>query len=244
MDRSNIASARGKLVISTTQSNSERAVSVTDRMVRISRPIALQPDEQAFIEKTLHYISGIRGAIANNLVLSTNTKFPTRYIIMVQGLPLMSMDDFEHILLMNDNIRAISLDMANETAKIDVWRAGNSSKHRRKRRRHKEIITSAYDLSSVVKRDRKCLAQLLVRMNALDEVECQFDLSIDTSAPDTYRLDMKIFDHVTINSLKKVLHECRSFCNTFDMDFPHKVIRAKCLRLAAPLRRRRLTLKN
>ena len=165
--------------------------------------------------------------------------------MMVQGLPLMSMDDFEHILLMNENIRSINLDLANETIKIDVWRAGHGTKTRRKkRRREQQKITSAYDLSSVDKRDRKCLAQLLIHLNALDEIECQFDVSIDTSAPDGYRLDMKIFDPVTIQSLKTVLHNCRTFCTAFEIDFPHKVIRAKCLRLAAPLRRRKLRLKN
>lgn len=213
-------------------------------MVRVSKPIALQPDEQAFIEKTLHYISSIRGAVANNLVLSTNTKFPTRYIMMIRGLPLMSMDDFEHIMLMNDNIRSIRLDMAAETVNIDVWRAGHASKRRKKRKRDKDLITSAYDLSSVDRRDRKCLAQLLMRLNALEEIECQFDLTIDTSQPEFYRLDLSIFDPLSIQSLKDVLHACRSFCRSFEIDFPHKVIRAKCLRLAAPLKRKRLRLKN
>ena len=244
MADSNISGGGSRLVVSAVASAPERTVSITDRMVRISKPIALQPDEQAFIEKTLHYISGIRGAVASNIILSTNTKFPTRYIIMIQGLPLMSLDDFEHILLMNENIRSIRLDMATESVQIDIWRAGHSRKKRRKRRRDKEKITSSYDLSSVDRRDRKCLAQLLIRLNTLDEIECQFDLTIDTSAPEAYRLDMSIFDPITIQSLKDVLHQCRSFCTAFEIDFPHKVIRAKCLRLAAPLKRRRLRLKN
>jgi hypothetical protein len=244
MDGSNVAITRGKLVLSTVASPAERSVPVSDRMVRVTKPIALQPDEQAFIEKTLHYISGIRGAVANNIVLSTNTKFPTRYIIMIRGLPLMTMDDFEHILLMNDNIRTIRIDMGAETIKLDIWRAGHSSKRRKKRKRDKESITSAYDLSSVDRRDRRCLAQLLMRLNGLDDIECQFDLTIDTSQPEAYRLDMSIFDPITVQSLKNVLHECRSFCTTFEFDFPHKIVRAKCLRLAAPLKRRVLKLKN
>lgn len=213
-------------------------------MVRVSKPIALQSDEQAFIEKTLHYISGIRGADANNLVLSTNTKFPTRYILLIRGLPLMTMDDFEHIMLMNDNIRAIRLDMSAETIKMDIWRAGHGHKRSKKRRRDKETITSAYDLTSVDRRDRRCLAQLLMRLNSLDDIECQFDLTIDTSQPEVYRLDMSIFDPLTVQALKRVMHDCRTFCSTFEFDFPHKVIRAKCLRLAAPLKRRRLKLKH
>ncbi len=163
---------------------------------------------------------------------------------MIQGLPLMSLDDFEHILLMNENIRSIRLDMATESVQIDIWRKGHSSKKRKKRKRDKGNITSSYDLSSVDRRDRKCLAQLLIRLNTLDEIECQFDLIIDTSAPEAYRLDMSIFDPITIQSLKDVLHQCRSFCTAFEIDFPHKVIRAKCLRLAAPLKRRRLRIKN
>jgi len=213
-------------------------------MVRVTKPIALQSDEQAFIEKTLHYISSIRGAVPNNLALSTNTKFPTRYIVVIRGLPLMTIEEFEHVRLMNDNIRSIRVDMAAETIKMDVWRAGHSTRHRKKRRRVRENITSTYDLSSVDRRDRKCLAQLLVRLNAIDDIECQFDMSIDTSQPEFYRLDLSIFDPITIQSLQDVLHECRSFCRAFEVDFPHKVIRAKCLRLAAPLKRKVLRIKR
>lgn len=213
-------------------------------MVRVTKPIALQPDEQAFVEKTLHYISGIKGAVGNNLVLSTNTKFPTRFIVMIKGLPLMSMEDFEHILLMNENIRSVRVDMAAETIQIDVWRGGQQKQRQKKRKRREKVITSQYDLTSVDRRDRGCLAQLLSRLNALDDIECQFDMTIDTSQPECYRIELSIFDTLSIQSLRNVLHDCRSFCRAFEIDFPHKVIRATCLRLAAPLKRRILRIKN
>lgn len=244
MDSEDSLGTRRQLVVSAAASHKDRKVSLSDRMVRVTKPIALQPDEQAFVEKTLHYISGIKGVIANDLVLSTNTKFPTRYIVMIKGLPLMTMEDFEHIQLMNDNIRSIRIDMACETIQIDVWRVGNRVSKKRKRKRDNHVITSQYDLTSVDRRDRGCLRQLLMRLNALEDIECQFDLSIDTSQPESYRIDLSIFDTLSIQSLKQVLHECRSFCRAFDMDFPHKVIRATCLRLAAPLKRRILRIKN
>ena len=244
MDASNAARSSGKLVLSSIASSRERTLPLSDRMFRVKKPIALKPDENAFIEKTLHYISSIDGAVATNLVLTTNTKFPTRYILLIRGLPLMTMDDFEHIRLMNDNIRTIHVDMAAETIQLDIWRAGHIPRRRKKRKRDKEIITSAYDLTSVDKRDRKCLTQLLLRLNALDEIECQFEMIIDTSQPEFYRLDLSIFDPLSVQSLKNVLHECRSFCRAFEFDFPHKVIRAKCLRLAAPLKRRILRIKG
>lgn len=213
-------------------------------MVRVKKPVALKPEESAFIEKTLHYISSIHGAVANNLVLSTNTKFPTRYIILIRGLPLMTMEDFEQIRLMNENIRSIRVSMTEETVQIDVWRLGHTEQKKKKRKRAKEAIVSAYDLSSVDKRDRKCLCRLLMQLNTLEEIECQFDIQVDTSHPEFYRLDLSIFDQVNIHSLRNVLHDCRSFCRTFEFDFPHKIIRAKCLRLAAPLKRRYLRLKR
>lgn len=210
----------------------------------MKNPVALKPDENAFIEKTLHYISGIHGVVTTKLSLSTNTKFPTRYIVLIRGLPTMSMEDFDHIFLMNDRIRSISIDMSNETLQLDVWRAGYVSRKSKKRKFEKDTITSMYDLSSVDKRDRKCLSRMLFKLNEIDDIECQFDVQIDTSQPEYYRLNMSILDPIKIQSLKNVLHECRSFCKTFEFDFPHNLIRAKCLRLAAPLTRKRLRLKR
>lgn len=214
-------------------------------MVQVKKPVALQSDEQSFIEKTLHYISGIRGAIKSNLVLSTNTKFPTRYIILIRGLPTMSINDFDEIKNMNENIRSIKINMAEECIVMDIWRSGKMP-NRKKRKRHSEPknITAKYDLSSVDKRDRKCLNTLLVRLNSIEELECQFDVHIDTSQPEFYALDLSIFDSLKINSILTVLHSCRSFCSDFEFDFPKKIIRAKCLRLAAPLKRKHMRLKN
>ena len=124
MDASLHTHSSGKLVVSSVASTRERQISISDRVVRVKKPVALQPEESAFIEKTLHYISSIHGAVANKLILSTNTKFPTRYIIMIRGLPNMSMEDFDHIRLMNENIRSIQVNMTNETIQIDVWRLG------------------------------------------------------------------------------------------------------------------------
>ena len=154
-------------------------------MVRVKNPVALKPDENAFIEKTLHYISGIHGVVTTKLSLSTNTKFPTRYIVLIRGLPTMSMEDFDHIFLMNDRIRSISIDMSNETLQLDVWRAGYVSRKSKKRKFEKDTITSMYDLSSVDKRDRKCLSRMLFKLNEIDDIECQFDIQIDTSQPST-----------------------------------------------------------
>mgnify|MGYP001260347071 CR=1 FL=1 len=210
----------------------------------MKKPIALQESETAFIEKTLHYISEIRGAVKTDLVLSTNTKSPTRYIVMIRGLPLLTLRDFQNIRDMNDHIRSITVCMADESVKIDVWRQGKTNKSKKKRPRDKDTINAAYDLTSVDKRDRKCLKMLLLRLNTLEAIECQFDMRIDTSTPEYYILDLHIMDSVALTPLESVLYECRSFCNGFEFDFPHRRLRARCLRLAAPLKRRTLTLRN
>lgn len=145
---------------------------------------------------------------------------------------------------MNDHIRSIAVCMANESVKIDVWRQGKSVKSKKKRARDKETINAEYDLTSVDKRDRKCLTMLLLRLNTLEAIECQFDMRIDTSTPEYYILDLHIMDTVALAPLESVLYECRSFCNGFEFDFPHRRLRARCLRLAAPLKRRTLTLRN
>jgi hypothetical protein len=68
---------------------------------------------------------------------------------------------------------------------------------------------------------------------------------VDTSLPDYYQLELNILDRISLASLENIQHECRSFCHNIEFDFPHKVVRIQCLRLAAPLqRRRRLVLKS
>lgn len=214
-------------------------------MVRVTKPVALETSENAFIEKTLHYISSIRGCDKSGLVLSTNTRFPRRYIIAIRGMPLMSVEDFKNIRDTNDNIRDIFISTAEESIRIDVWRTGKQPKRSKKRRRAKDSVVTTCDLSSVDKRDRKCLRQLLLRLNAMPEIECQFEVRVDTSQPEYYKLELCILDRVSLESLENILHECRAFCHDIEFDFPHKIMRVKCLKLAAPLRPRKIIrLKN
>ncbi len=209
-------------------------------MVRVKKPVALETSESAFVEKTLHYISSIPGCDKSGLVLSTNTRFPRRFILAIRGMPAMTLDDFQNIRDTNDHIRDILISTAEETIRIDVWRAGKEPRRKQKRRRPKESVVTTCDLSSVDKRDRKCLRQLLLRMNAMPEIECQFEVRVDTSQPDYYKLELHVLDRVSLASLESIVHECRAFCHGVEFDFPHKLMRVKCLKLAAPLRPRKI----
>lgn len=243
MDDSVSISSSRELLLPSTASAPRREISTA--IVRVKRPVALQVEENAFVEKTLHYISSINGCVKSGLVLSTNTKFPTRYILAIRGMPLMQLDDFKNIRDTNDHIRDILISTAEELIRIDVWRTGKVPNRHKKRRRPKEAVVTTCDLSSVDQRDRKCLRQLLLRLNAMPEIECQFEVSVDTSLPEYYQLELNILDRVSLASLEGIQHECRSFCHNIEFDFPHKVVRIQCLRLAAPLRRRRrLVLKS
>jgi len=244
MDSQDIFRNSGQLVLPSITSSESRPIPVPERLVRVKKPVALHESEQSFIEKTLHYISEIRGAVKTNLVLSTNTRYPTRYIIIIRGLPLMSIQDFQSILDMNDSIRSIHVCMSDESIKIDVWRQGKKTRHKRKRVSNTNSINAEYDLSSVDKRDRKCLKKFLLRLNSMEDIECQFDMRIDTSTPEYYVLDIYILDSIGLKALEQVLYECRSFCNGFEFDFPRQRLRARCLRLAAPLKKRTLKLRN
>lgn len=209
-------------------------------MVRVKKPVALETSETAFVEKTLHYISSIPGCDKSGLVLSTNTRFPRRFILAIRGMPAMSIEDFQNIRDTNDHIRDIFISTAEEMIRIDVWRTGKEPQRQKKRRRPKESVVTTCDLSSVDARDRKCLRQLLLRMNAMPEIECQFEVRVDTSQPDYYKLEMQILDRVSLASLEGIVHECRAFCHDIEFDFPHKLMRVKCLKLAAPLRPRKI----
>jgi len=221
-------------------------------MVNINKPVALHAEEQAFIEKTLHYISSIRGAVKSDLVLSTNTSYPKRYVVIIRGLPVMSLKDLKNILDMNDLIRTITISMEDGCVRIDVWRKNKKVQNRKRRRQHhfknSSVSSCRWDLSSVDPKDRQCLNIFLNRLSMMDGIECQFDISIDTSEIDVYNVDFQITDSLQYKALDNILHECRTFLQKFEFNFPKRIVRAKCLRIAAPLyseqnKRRRLTLK-
>lgn len=213
-------------------------------MVHVKKPVALQAEENAFIEKTLHYIGGIRGVVLAGLVLSTNTRYPTRYILAIRGVPPMTLEDFQNIRDMNNNIKSVSISIAEEVVRIEVWRVGKRPQSKRKRKRPKKTVVTPCDLTSVDERDRKCLRVFLLRINAMPEIECQFEVHIDTSMPEHYLLELHVLDTMSLDSLEAVVHECRSFCTALTFDFSRKVLRATCLRMAAPLRRKVRLLKS
>lgn len=218
-------------------------------MVRVRKPVALQTDENAFIEKTLLYISSIRGNTKTDLEISTNTRYPTRYVLIVRGVPVLTIDDIHSICDMNERIRSVRVNMTDETLCIDVWRDGKVPPMSKKRKRgtvQETTTLSNWDLNSVDKSDRRCLDMFLRRINAMPNIECQFDVRVDTSIPNTYSLEMYILDSVYIHDLEQVIHSCRSFCSGIEFDFPKRLIRAKCLRVAAPItyKRRKLAIRN
>lgn len=239
-------SGNGRVVLVPTACTGSRPISSSDRLVSVSRPVALKPEESAFVEKTLHYISSIRGAVSTDLTLSTNTKYPTRYIIMIRGLPLIHMGDFESIYNTNGLIREMKVNMLESSLRIDVWRGNASVRKKKKKRRWVESSACRLvcDMSNVDNRDTKCLTQLLKLLSGMENVECQFTVQVNTSNPEYYSIDCHILDSICIQEINNILHKCRNFCSDISFDFPHKIVRAKCLRLAAPLRRRTLTLKK
>jgi hypothetical protein len=244
MDYSQSESGSSNMVLVPTQHTVSRQIPVTDRLVKMSGPVALKPDETAFVEKTLHYISGIRGAVKTNLTLSTNTKYPSRYIIVIRGLPVVGMVEFDTILNTNERIRTMTVNMMEESIRIDVWRENACKTKRKKRRMKTQRHHVSCDMSNVEKRDQKCLYTFLQQLNAMENIDCQFTVNVDTSNPEFYNVDLHIMDSMCVKEMEEILHVSRSFCREIEFDFPHKLVRAKCLRLAVPLRRRRLVLKK
>jgi hypothetical protein len=207
--------------------------------------IALDVSEQAFVEKTLQYISSINGCVENDLNLRTNTKYPSRFIILISGLPKITLHEFIQIATTNSNIREITVNVAEGTVKIDVWRQNkNKSTKKKKRKRETSLVKSELDLSNVDKTDHKCLQTLVESFSKLKNVQTQFVTRVDTSDPEIYSIEMHIFDSLSIRDIVNIQHQSRTYCREIIFHFPQKRIEAKCLHLAAPIRRRMLTIKN
>ena len=101
------------------------------------------------MEKTLHYISGIRGAVQTNLTLSTNTKYPSRYIVVLQGLPAIVLNDFTTIRNTNERIRHILVNMVEASIRVDVWRENAKKKNKTRKRNRPNSRRIACDLTNV-----------------------------------------------------------------------------------------------
>lgn len=207
--------------------------------------IALSVAETAFVEKTIQYISSIEGCIAKDLRLRTNIKYPSRYIILISGLPSITLHDFIQISTTNNNIREMTVNLAEGTVTIDVWRQNkNKNSKKKKRKRSSETVNTEFDLSNVDKRDRKCLETLVKSFAKLKNVETQFVTRVDTSDPEIYSISMHIMDSLSIRDIVDIQHKSRTYCREIIFYFPQKRIEAKCLHLSAPIRRRMLTIKN
>jgi len=207
--------------------------------------IALDVSEQAFVEKTLQYISSIEGCVETDLNLRTNTKYPSRYIILISGLPKTTLHDFIQISTTNNNIREITVNVAEGTVKIDVWRKNkNKSTKKKKRKREQTLVKTELDLTNVDKRDHKCLQALVESFAKLKNVQTQFVTRVDTSDPEIYSISMHIMDSLSIRDIVNIQHQSRTYCREIIFNFPQKRIEAKCLHLSAPIRRRMLTIKN
>lgn len=207
--------------------------------------IALSVAETAFVEKTLQYISSIEGCIANDLRLRTNTKYPSRYIILISGLPKITLHDFIQISTTNNNIREITVNLSVGTVTIDVWRQNKKKNNKKKKRkRSSETVKTEVDLSTVDKRDQKCLETLVKSFAKLKNVETQFVTLVDSSDPEMYSISMHIFDSLSIRDVVDIQHRSRTYCREIIFNFPQKQIEAKCLHLSAPIRRRILTITN
>jgi len=207
--------------------------------------IALDVSEQAFVEKTLQYISSIEGCVETDLNLRTNTKYPSRFIILISGLPKTTLHDFIQISTTNGNIREITVNVAEGTVKIDVWRKNkNKSTKKKKRKRETNVVKTELDLTNVDKRDHICLQALIQSFAKLKNVQTQFVTRVDTSDPEIYSISMHIMDSLSIRDIVNIQHQKRTYCREIIFNFPQKRIEAKCLHLSAPIRRRMLTIKN
>jgi hypothetical protein len=207
--------------------------------------IALDVSEQAFVEKTLQYVSSIEGCVETDLNLRTNTKYPSRYIILISGLPKITLHDFIQISTTNGNIREITVNVAEGTVKIDVWRQNkNKNTKKKKRKRESTLVKTELNLTNVDKRDHKCLQTLIQSFAKLKNVQTQFVTRVDTSDPEIYSISMHIMDSLSIRDIVDIQHKSRTYCREIIFYFPQKRIEAKCLHLSAPIRRRILKIEN
>ena len=99
-------------------------------------------------------------------------------------------------------------------------------KRKKKRKRQRtvalDLTNTTVDLSNVATQDKSCLKNLVESFSKMKNVQTQFDCSVDTTEPEMYMVEMKIFDNVTVRDVVSIQHQCRTFCRAIYFNFPQK----------------------
>ncbi len=182
----------------------------------VSQPTVEELDRN-FIRKTLQYIQTLPGAQKDKLLVQTNTKLPSRYILMISNLPVMAMHDFNTITTLAPRLRAMTISLKDNWLKIDMWKQGAQT--RVLKRKITQPSNRTWNLKSITSTDRLMLVTLLDGISNLPSFPCQFHVDITNVPPDNYTIDIISNDVIDISDLVTFKQLSRAFLKDIQFNF-------------------------
>lgn len=201
--------------------------------------VNMEREDSLFIEKMVAFLHSLEGAQKSKMSVMTNTRLPTRFMCVVSNLPPINMRELEHIAALTNNLKSIKMDLQQSKMTLEVFKTHAT---KRKKRARSPSPTSGFpfhtsdewDLTAIHAEDQNTARRVIQAVGSMPEIECQFQVSVESKPPTYYELSLKIRDILDYGVFRAFRREFRAFVGKIIFDFPQKVVRITIKRMHAP----------
>lgn len=203
----------------------------TEISVKLLNEPTVEEIDRTFIRKTIEFIQTLPGCNKENMIVQTNTSFPSRYVLMISNLPEMKLSDFASIKTLAPRLRSIKISLKNNWVKIDMWKHGATI--RKPKRKLNSNTTRLWNLKTIGKQDHHMLKRILNGFSNLPSLPCQFHLDVVNEPPNYYHLNITSNDIINVDEIVDFKHEFRAFVKKLYFNFPKTLVKITIERASA-----------
>lgn len=212
-------------------SDTDNTDSGSENSIKILNEPTVEEVDRIFMRKTIEFIQTLPGSNKDNMIVQTNTSFPSRYVLMISNLPEMKLSDFESIKTLAPRLRSIKISLKKNWIKIDMWKHGATV---RKMKRKLSMSTKrSWNLKTIGKQDHDMLKRILNGFSNLPSLPCQFHLDVVNEPPNYYHLHITSNDIMNLKEMQEFKHEFRAFVKHIKFNFPSGLIKLTVERASA-----------
>lgn len=182
-----------------------------------SAPTVEQADIN-FIKKVIEHIQTLPGTESDKIKVQTNTGFPSRYVLMISNLPIISFNDILTIETLAPQLRNIKASLKRNFLKIDMWKKNASI--RKTKRKFTEPVKRTWNFKSINKEDIPMLTRILDSLSNISSLPCQFHTTIKPNPPNYYHIDITSNDTIDLKEIIEFKNKHRAFVKDIKFDFP------------------------
>lgn len=201
--------------------------------------VNMEREDRLYIEKVVAFLHSLEGAQKSKMSVMTNTRLPTRFMCVVNNLPPITMRELEHISALTNNLKSMHIDLQQSKLTLEAWK---THANKRKKRARSPSPTSGFmfkssedwDLSAIHIEDRNTAKRVIEAIGNMPQLDCQFQVTVESKPPTCYELNLKIRDVMSYAVFRAFHREFRAFVGKIIFDFPQKVVRVTVKRMHAP----------